>query len=67
MYPLPYTTQSENVSLKDIQNGRFTIPTLEYHNKNWTWTDMLMEVKKDIKTVIVQQVSEYHVIERILT
>lgn len=47
--------KGENVSIKDIQNGRFTIPTLEYHNKNWTWADMLMELKKDIKSVIVQQ------------
>ena len=47
--------QSENVSIKDLHNQRVTMPTLEYHNKNWTWTDMLMEVKKDYKTAIVQQ------------
>ena len=33
-----------------------TVPTLEYHNNNWTWTDMLMEVKKDYKNAIVHQV-----------
>jgi heme oxygenase len=43
------------VSFKDLQNQRVIIPTLEYHNKNWTWTDMLMELKKDYRSVIVQQ------------
>ena len=38
------------------------MPTLEYHNENWTWTDMLMEVKKDYKNAIIHQVcySEWH-------
>ena len=48
--------QSENVSFKDLQNQRVMLPILEYHNKNWTWTDMLMEVKKDYKNAIISQV-----------
>lgn len=48
--------QSENVSIKDLQNQRVMLPILEYHNKNWTWTDMLMEVKKDYKNAIISQV-----------
>ena len=51
----PFLSQSENVSFKDLQNQRVTVPTLEYHNRNWTWTDMLMEVKKDYKMAIVGQ------------
>ncbi len=43
------------MSYKDLQNQRVTVPTLEYHNRNWTWTDMLMEVKKDYRNAIVQQ------------
>ena len=43
------------MSFKDLQNQRVIVPTLEYHNKNWTWTDMLMELKKDYKSAIVQQ------------
>ena len=43
------------MSFKDLQNQRVNVPTLEYHNKNWTWTDMLMELKKDYRSVIVQQ------------
>ena len=50
------TLQSENVSIKDLQNQRVMLPILEYHNKNWTWTDMLMEVKKDYKNAIISQV-----------
>ena len=34
-----------------------TVPTLEYHNRNWTWADMLMEVKKVYKQHIIQKVS----------
>jgi len=37
-----------------------TVPTLEYHNRNWTWTDMLMEVKKVYKQHIIQKVSLHH-------
>ena len=48
--------QSENVSFKDLQNQRVVLPILEYHNRNWTWTDMLMEVKKDYKNAIISQV-----------
>ena len=43
------------MSFKDLQNQRVTVPTLEYHNRNWTWTDMLMEVKRDYKIAIVGQ------------
>lgn len=51
-----FESQSENnVSFKDLQNQRVVVPTLEYHNRNWTWTDMLMELKKDYKSAIVQQ------------
>ena len=51
-----FCAQSENVSFKDLQNQRVMLPILEYHNRNWTWTDMLMEVKKDYKNAIISQV-----------
>lgn len=54
--PLYPSSQGENWSYKDLQNQVMTMPTLEYHNKNWTWTDMLMEVKKDYKNAIIHQV-----------
>ena len=44
------------MSFKDLQRQLVTVQTLEYHNKNWTWTNMLMEVKKDYKNAIVHQV-----------
>lgn len=46
------------MSLKDLNNVLVTVPTLEYHNKNWSWTDMLMEVKRDYKNAIVHQVGQ---------
>lgn len=50
-----FLQNEHNVSFKDLQNQRVIMPTLEYHDKNWTWTDMLMELKKDYRSVIVQQ------------
>jgi len=48
----------KGANLKDVQDFMVTVPTLEYHNCNWTWTDMLMEVKKVYKQHIIQKVSE---------
>ena len=47
----------KGTNLKDVQDFMVTVPTLEYHNRNWTWTDMLMEVKKVYKQHIIQKVS----------
>lgn len=33
-----------------------TVQTREYHNKKWTWRELLLEVKKDYKTAIISQV-----------
>ncbi|CAI8057604.1 Protein KIAA0100 [Geodia barretti] len=42
-------------SYKDLQNQVMNMPTLEYHNRNLTWRDMLMEVKRDYKNAIIHQ------------
>ena len=47
----------KGTNIKDVQDFMVTVPTLEYHNRNWTWTDMLMEVKKVYKQHIIQKVS----------
>ena len=53
-----YCTQAEKgTNIKDVQDFMVTVPTLEYHNRNWTWGDMLMEVKKVYKQHIIQKVS----------
>ncbi len=56
-----YGVQSENVSIKDLQKVLVTVPTLEYHNQNWTWTDMLLEVKRDYKNAIIHQVHTIYI------
>ncbi|XP_065892546.1 bridge-like lipid transfer protein family member 2 isoform X2 [Dysidea avara] len=54
--PLCISYKAEKgTNLKDVQDFMVTVPTLEYHNRNWTWTDMLMEVKKVYKQHIIQK------------
>ena len=47
----------KGANIKDVQDFMVTVPTLEYHNCNWTWADMLMEIKKVYKQHIIQKVS----------
>ncbi|KAL5477873.1 hypothetical protein EMCRGX_G024726 [Ephydatia muelleri] len=46
------TYRSSSVNLNHVL---VTVPTLEYHNRCCTWTDMLMEIKKDYKSAIIHQ------------
>ena len=46
------TYRSPSVNLNQVL---VTVPTLEYHNRCCTWTDMLMEIKKDYKSAIIHQ------------
>lgn len=48
----------KGANIKDVQDFMVTVPTLEYHNRNWTWGDMLMEVKKVYKQHIIQKVCD---------
>lgn len=41
----------------DVHDFSLLIPTLEYHNRTWTWHDLLMAMKKDCVNVLVSQVS----------
>lgn len=40
----------------DVHDFSLVIPTLEYHNRTWTWHDLLMAMKKDCINVLVSQV-----------
>ena len=40
----------------DVHNFSLVIPTLEYHNRTWTWHDLLMAMKRDCKDVLLSQV-----------
>ena len=41
----------------DVHDFSLVVPTLEYHNRTWTWHDLLMAMKKDCINVLVSQVS----------
>ena len=41
----------------DVHDFSLVIPTLEYHNRTWTWHDLLMAMKKDCVNVLLSQVS----------
>lgn len=53
-----YMQAEKGANIKDVQDFMVTVPTLEYHNRNWTWGDMLMEVKKVYKQHIIQKVCD---------
>ncbi|XP_068677612.1 bridge-like lipid transfer protein family member 2 isoform X2 [Montipora foliosa] len=42
-------------NITDVRNFSLVIPTLEYHNRTWTWHDLLMAMKKDCVNVLVSQ------------
>lgn len=35
-----------------------TVPTLQYHDLNVSWQDLLLEIKKDYKRSIISQVRQ---------
>ena len=42
--------------MKEMHDQLVTVQTLEYHNRNCTWRELLLEVKKDYKNAIISQV-----------
>lgn len=42
-------------NIMDVHDFSLLIPTLEYHNRTWTWHDLLMAMKKDCVNVLVSQ------------
>nr|XP_054749338.1 bridge-like lipid transfer protein family member 2 isoform X1 [Lytechinus pictus] len=42
-------------NLEDVHNFHLLLPSLEYHNKTWTWLDFLMGMKKEYKNALVSQ------------
>ncbi|CAG2170224.1 unnamed protein product, partial [Oppiella nova] len=42
-------------NLEDLHNVSIILPTMEYHNRTWTWLDLLMALKNDSKRVLLSQ------------
>ncbi|XP_065055102.1 bridge-like lipid transfer protein family member 2 isoform X3 [Rhopilema esculentum] len=43
-------------NIEDAHDFNLCLPTLEYHNKTWTWQDLSMALKKDYTQVLVPQI-----------
>ena len=50
------TKGEKDRNITDVHDFSLVIPTLEYHNRTWTWHDLLMAMKKDCINVLVSQV-----------
>lgn len=50
------TKGEKDRNIIDVHDFSLVIPTLEYHNRTWTWHDLLMAMKKDCTNVLVSQV-----------
>lgn len=54
--PLCVTYKGEKEkNIEDVEDVRVNLPTLEYHNKTWSWHDLLMEIKKESQKALVSQ------------
>ncbi|XP_013780034.1 protein KIAA0100-like, partial [Limulus polyphemus] len=42
-------------NIEDLHDCSLMLPTLEYHNRTWTWLDLLLEMKNDSKRVLLSQ------------
>jgi len=49
------TKGEKDRNIIDVHDFSLVIPTLEYHNRTWTWHDLLMAMKKDCINVLVSQ------------
>ncbi|KAI2804677.1 hypothetical protein BLOT_003665, partial [Blomia tropicalis] len=46
---------NKNKNLEDLHDVNLMLPTVEYHNRTWTWLDLLMSLKNDSKRVLLSQ------------
>uniref|UniRef100_A0A1X7V154 FMP27/BLTP2/Hobbit GFWDK motif-containing RBG unit domain-containing protein n=1 Tax=Amphimedon queenslandica TaxID=400682 RepID=A0A1X7V154_AMPQE len=49
------TFKGDGISVKEMHEQLVTIPTLQYHDLNVSWQDLLLEIKKDYKRSIISQ------------
>jgi hypothetical protein len=42
-------------NIEDIKDFTLILPTIEYHNQNWTWLDVLMAIKAESKRRLLTQ------------
>ncbi|GFN85826.1 protein kiaa0100-like [Plakobranchus ocellatus] len=54
MMPFSEIGQKEK-NIEDVHDFSFILPTVEYHNRIWTWFDFLITLKNDSKRVLLSQ------------
>ncbi|XP_015914174.1 protein hobbit [Parasteatoda tepidariorum] len=42
-------------NIEDVHELSLLLSTIEYHNKTWTWLDLLMALKNDAKKILLSQ------------
>ncbi|CAL1281511.1 unnamed protein product [Larinioides sclopetarius] len=42
-------------NIEDVHDLSLLLSTIEYHNKTWTWLDLLMALKNDAKKILLSQ------------
>jgi len=47
--------QKKNFEVLNIRDFTFILPTIEYHNQNWTWLDVSMAIKSEFKRRLLPQ------------
>lgn len=45
----------KNFEVLNIHDFTFILPTIEYHNQNWTWLDVSMAIKSEFKRRLLPQ------------
>lgn len=47
--------KDKNFEVLNIHDFTFILPTIEYHNQNWTWLDVSMAIKSEFKRRLLPQ------------
>ncbi len=51
---LSYKGEKEKNKILDVGNFLLQVPTIEYHNVTWTWLDLSLAVKNQVKVEIME-------------
>ena len=51
--------KDKNFEVLSIRDFTFILPTIEYHNQNWTWLDVSMAIKSEFKRRLLPQAFKY--------
>ncbi|CAD5211079.1 unnamed protein product [Bursaphelenchus xylophilus] len=67
--PVPFIVSykgNKEKNIEDIDRFNLTFPLCEYHNKNWTWLDLSLAIKKSYRNILVQQFMKQKILRKSL-